>query len=226
MTALTQEHVLFDLDGTLVDTRDAVAECYRRVFRQQLGRNFPPPSLEIGELFAMRPHELFARIEPERVEDLYQAYQDTYPACIDRVRVFAGVAEMIEALVAAGRKPSLVTNKGRARTRIDLGVAGVAPERFAAIVTAEDTVERKPHPAPLLLGLARAGATAGEALYVGDGPQDVLAAQAAGMPAIAVTYGFYERSALEGLGPDAIVASVAELCAALGVDPVRRKAAS
>ena len=84
---------------------------------------------------------------------------------------------------------------------------------------------RKPHPAPILLGLKRAGASAEDAIYVGDGPQDVLAARAAGMECIAVTYGFYKSDELTGLDPFAIASTMAELAEKLGVRSIRGSAA-
>jgi phosphoglycolate phosphatase-like HAD superfamily hydrolase len=211
-----KKHVLFDLDGTLVDTRAAVVGSYTRVFRDNLDSDFPPADFPVADLFAMRPAEVFAIVAPDRVDELHAAYCAAYPQCTHLVKVFDGIREMIYGLLATGRSPSVVTNKGLERTLIDLGVAGIAPESFAAIVTAEDTVERKPHPAPILLGLERAGARADDAIYVGDGPQDVLAARAAGMPVIAVTYGFYDLAVLEPLKPDFTVDSVEGLTAALG----------
>lgn len=218
MTLAAKQHVLFDLDGTLVDTRAAVVECYTRVFQDRLGSAFPPPGSSIGDLFAMRPAEVFAVVAPDRVEELHDAYRDAYPRCTALIKVFGGIREMIMQLAQTGRHISVVTNKGLERTLIDLNVAGISPETFAAIVTAEDTVDRKPHPAPILLGLQRAGAVAGNAVYVGDGPQDILAARAAGMAVIAVTYGFYDRAALERHRPDAIADTVASLVAMLGAD--------
>ena len=224
MNARAARHVLFDLDGTLVDTRAAVECSYRKVFAEVLNRDFPPPNLP-AEVFAMRPAEVFHEVEPSRADELYDAYQRSYPTCSDHVRTFDGAAELIRDLIADGRKPSLVTNKGLERTLMDLSVAGISPEQFAAIVTAEDTVERKPHPAPILLGLERAGADAANAIYVGDGPQDILAARACGMECISVTYGFYEIGELQGLGPRAIAATIAELAEELGVGAFRGTAA-
>jgi len=225
MKEMLHTHVLFDLDGTLVDTRAAVMECYRRVFRECLDAGFPPESIDARELFAMRPREVFSVVAPGRAEELYLAYHNTYPRCVDHIKVFAGVAELIGNLASSGRKPSVVTNKGLERTLIDLSVAGIKPGSFAAIVTAEDTVERKPHPAPILLGLKRAGARPEESVYVGDGPQDVLAARACGMESIAVSYGFYDREVLETYDPGALADSIEDLGRILGL-PAARKAAS
>ncbi|WP_158285760.1 HAD family hydrolase [Pseudohoeflea suaedae] len=220
MNARAARHVLFDLDGTLVDTRAAVECTYRKVFSDVLDRDFPPPNLP-AEVFAMRPAEVFHEVEPGRAEELYDAYQRSYPTCSGHVRTFDGAADLVRDLIADGRKPSLVTNKGLERTLMDLSVAGIPPEQFAAIVTAEDTVERKPHPAPILLGLQRAGADAANAIYVGDGPQDILAARACGMECISVTYGFYGVEELQGLGPRSIAATIAELAEELGVGAFR-----
>lgn len=215
MTLFDQTHIMFDLDGTLVDTRAAVTECYTIVFREKLKSDFPPANFPIAELFAMRPAEVFATVAPDRVEELHAAYRDTYPRCTPQIKVFGGIRELILGLKEDGRKLSVVTNKGLERTLIDLEVAGIPPETFVAIVTAEDTVERKPHPAPILLGIERAGASADDAVYVGDGPQDVLAASAAGMKSIAVSYGFYTREVLASKTPDALVDSVTGLATAL-----------
>lgn len=216
MSAKTARHVLFDLDGTLVDTRAAVECCYRKVFANTLNQPFPPTGLPT-DLYAMRPAEVFNLVAPQRAEELYEAYRTNYPQCTDLLRVFEGANDLIRNLIADGRKPSLVTNKGIERTLIDLSVAGIAQQDFTAIVTAEDTVERKPHPAPVLLGLARADAQAGDAIYVGDGPQDVIAARAAGMECIAVTYGFYNLDDLKGHDPAEIAGSIAELSEKLGL---------
>lgn len=224
MSAKTARHVLFDLDGTLVDTRAAVECCYRKVFANTLMQPFPPTGLP-ADLYAMRPAEVFNLVAPDRAEELYEAYRTNYPHCTDQVRVFEGTTDLIHDLIADGRKPSLVTNKGIERTLIDLSVAGISPDDFAAIVTAEDTVDRKPHPAPILLGLERAGAQASDAIYVGDGPQDVLAARAAGMECIAVTYGFYDLEELASHDPAEIAGSIAELGEKLGLRSSRGSAA-
>ncbi len=217
MTTFYRPYVFFDLDGTLVDTRAAVMECYSRVFREHLQSDFPPDSVPSGEVFAMRPAEIFAKVAPGQATELYEAYQRTYPRCTDHIAVFPWVVELIAAICGQGRKPGLVTNKGLERTLIDLAVAGIPESAFCTIVTAEDTVERKPHPAPILLALERTGAVPADSIYVGDGPQDILAAHAAGMPCVALTYGFYDGDALVLHTPEAIANDTLDLAAALGV---------
>ena len=216
MTPFDRPFVFFDLDGTLVDTRAAVRACYESVFRTLLGQDFQPNEVPASEVFAMRPTELFSRVAPDRAALLYDAYCKTYPSCTGQITVFPQAAEVVATLVATGRRPGLVTNKGLERTLIDLGVAGIPPASFCTIVTAEDTAERKPHPAPILLALERTGAQPGESVYVGDGPQDILAARAAGMPCVALSYGFYDRAELLLHQPDALVDDPRNLAYALG----------
>lgn len=217
MTSFSRTYVFFDLDGTPVDTLAAVRACYSSVFRAHLGRDFPPADVPAGEVFAMRPTELFARVAPDRAAELHDAWCRTYPGCTDQLSVFPQAARLIAALVDAGRKPGLVTNKGLERTLTDLAVAGIPPAQFCTIVTAEDTAERKPHPAPILLALERTGAVPGDCVYVGDGPQDILAARAAGLPCVALSYGFYDRADLLPHRPDALVDDPRGLAATLGL---------
>lgn len=216
MTQTPDRVVLFDLDGTLVDTRDAVEASYRMVFDRHLDTPFPPPGLP-GELFAMRPREVFAYVAPDRIEELYAAYEDAYPQNLSHVRVFDGAAALIRRLHETGRRPGLVTNKGRPRTLTDLRVAGIDPEALSVLVTAEDTELRKPDPAPIHHALDLLGIAPEQAIYVGDGPQDIKAARAAGMDCVAVTYGFYPADDLQALHPAAVAANVSALAAALGL---------
>lgn len=211
-------HVLFDFDGTLVDSRAAITECYCRVFQAHLSQDFPPPGFELGAIYAMRPEEFFTLFAPGRANELVAAYQGSYAeASKGLLKLVDGADSMLAALVRSGKQPSLVTTKGLARVQLDLERVGIDINCFAAIVTAEDTVERKPHPAPITMGLQRAGADSRNALYVGDGPQDVYAARSSGLPAVAVTYGFYPRHELAKSAPDAWADSIPDLEVLLGI---------
>jgi pyrophosphatase PpaX len=91
---------------------------------------------------------------------------------------------------------------------------------FGVIVTSEDIEPHKPNPEPLLLALRKLETTPAEAAYVGDSPFDVEAAKAAGLRAIAVTWGgIHGEERLLAMGPDALVSTTTELKTALGVSP-------
>jgi len=94
-----------------------------------------------------------------------------------------------------------VTSGSRPRVVREVERFGLAP-RFAGLVCAEDTVRRKPHPEPLHVGLERLGVAASEAACVGDSPEDVEMARAAGVLSVGVPGGFPNREALRGASPD------------------------
>jgi len=215
--AATCKHVLFDLDGTLIDSRATVTASYANVFREHLNGQFPPPQIPAALVYAMRPLELFRVVDETRAAQLADAYQAAYPDFVHLVTLFPGALELVRGLVAHGRHPSLVTNKSLSRTQLDLQAVGLDITLFTAVVTAEDTAARKPDPAPILLGLKRAQADAADAVYVGDAPHDIQAAHAAGLPGIGVTYGFYTRADIAPCQPEHLVHSVAELGAVLQI---------
>jgi phosphoglycolate phosphatase-like HAD superfamily hydrolase len=200
---MTITHVLFDFDGTLVDSRSAILAGYRHAVAEVLGiHDFPGAGEDVGELLKRRIHETFALLgAPERGDDGARAYDDWYRANgTPMVTIYDGVRELLDGLDDAGVAYGIVTNKGRGRTEGDLRHVGLDAARFGVLVTAEDSAERKPDPTPLLIGAERAGAEPAATLYVGDGPHDVEASRAAGLGAVGVSWGFYERTELEAAG--------------------------
>jgi phosphoglycolate phosphatase-like HAD superfamily hydrolase len=200
---MTITHVLFDFDGTLVDSRSAILAGYRHAVAEVLGiDDFPGPDEDVGELLKRRLPETFALLgAPDRGDEGARAYDDWYRANgTPMVAIYDGVHELLDGLDAAGVAYGIVTNKARGRTEGDLRHVGLDPARFAVLVTAEDSAERKPDPTPLRIGAERAGAAPGATVYVGDGPHDVEASNAAGLGAIGVSWGFYERAELEAAG--------------------------
>ena len=114
----------------------------------------------------------------------------------------------------AGLRLGLVTSGSR--TRVERELAGLDLARhFEAIICAGDTEERKPHPAPLLAALAQMGVGAHESAYVGDSPEDVQMARAAGVFAIGIPGPFPNRDLLEAAEPDLLVNDLASAVAAL-----------
>ena len=205
--------VLFDLDGTLADTIPLIVASYQHAFRTVLGE-------EVDEVRARawigRPL-LPALLEesPEHGHALDRAYREWNLANTDRlIRRYDGVPELLDALTAAGLTTAVVTSKRRETAR--LALAGVGVDHLVDVVAAlEDTDRHKPHPAPLLHGAARLGVAPGGCVYVGDAVVDVLAARAAGMGAVAVTWGAGDAEALAAAGPDLVVDDVGALVAFL-----------
>ena len=111
---------------------------------------------------------------------------------------------------AAGRRLGIVTSKSADTTQMAFKAVGLR-EHFEVVVTASDTAEHKPSPIPLRLCLERMGASADDALYVGDSPVDIEAGRAAGMTTAAVAWGVFGREALLAAGPHYWLDEPAEL---------------
>lgn len=208
---LAATDVLLDLDGTLIDSRPAVAAAYRHAFSTVL--NDPSwREADVDELLVERLLEVCERVAGTRAAACASAYDQFYREHgDDLVRAFPGARELIDGLHARGIATSLVTNKGRTRLGADLRRARLTEGDFTAIVVAEDTVQRKPHPAPIQLALRRLGRSPEAAIYVGDGPHDIEAATAAGVAAVGVDYGYYGAAALRARAPLAVISSPLEL---------------
>jgi pyrophosphatase PpaX len=179
--------VLFDLDGTVVDTGAIILASMRHATATVLGRDYSDAQL----LAAVGGPGLEAQmhaLDPDRVDELVQVYRAHNEPLHDTIGLCAGMDVVLEELKDRGHRLGIVTAKRR-RT-VDLAFARVPVEHlFDVVVAGDETEESKPHPAPLLLALQRLGATADEAAYVGDSPFDMQAAKAAGLRAIGVSWG-------------------------------------
>ncbi len=201
--------VIFDLDGTLANTIPLIVASYQHAFRTVLGTE---PSEDRARSWIGRPL-LPALLEeaPEHGHALDLAYREWNLANTERlIQRYAGVPELLAALRSARVRTGVVTSKRRQAAQ--LAVAAVGIEGLIEVVGAlEDTTVHKPAPDPLLRGAAALGADPEHCAYVGDAVVDVRAALAAGMSAVAVTWGAGVRHELAAAGPFAVVDTVAAL---------------
>jgi pyrophosphatase PpaX len=141
-------------------------------------------------------------LSAEHAQELYDVYREYNHRRHDElIRGYEGVAEVLDELRAAGRRLGIVTSKSHDTTQMAFRAVGLR-EHFEVVVTASDTTEHKPSPAPLLLCLERFGAGAAGSLYVGDSPFDIEAGRAAGMATAAVSWGVFGRDELLAARPD------------------------
>jgi pyrophosphatase PpaX len=205
--------VLFDLDGTLADTIPLIVASYQHAFRSVLAEEVQESR---ARAWIGRPL-LPALLEesPEHGHELDRVYREWNLANTGRlIRRYAGVPELLETLTAAGATCAVATSKRRETARLALVSVGI--DHLVDVAAAlEDTTAHKPRPEPLLHAAATLGVEPADCVYVGDATVDVLAARAAGMAAVAVTWGAGERAALVATGPDAVVDSVGDLTAYL-----------
>lgn len=206
-------YVLFDLDGTLVDTIALIVGSYEHALRTVLGRAVDEDTVRgwIG-----RPlRDNFSAVDPERWEELCLAYLEWNTAhTADLLRRYDGVEAMLEALAGDGVRTGVVTSKRRESALRALELAGLS-ERIPLLTTMADTDVHKPHPEPLWHGLAKVGGSAAQAVYVGDAVVDIDAARAAGMDSVAVRWGSGTPEALAAAGPDVLCDTLTELTAVL-----------
>jgi pyrophosphatase PpaX len=204
------ETVLFDLDGTLIDSGDLILASFRHATTTVLGRTIPDEVL-MANVGGHGIHAQMLEFDAERADELVRVYRDHNLAAYHAVTAFHGVPLVLERLHAEDRKLGVVTVKSRPTVMLTFEVLPLG-RYFRAVVTGDDTVRHKPEPEPLLLALERLGATPGSAAYVGDSPFDIQAAKAAGMTAIGVSWGgIHSRARLEAESPDEIVDAPAEL---------------
>ena len=205
--------ILFDLDGTVIDSVALIRESHRHAVTTVLGT-----VLTDQELVALVGRPLIDQMRAFSVEhsdELLRIYREWNHAHTRRLLcAYAGVDRLLTDLRAAGRTLGIVTSKSG--PTVDLAF-DVLPLRhhFDIVIAAEDTDRHKPDPAPIHAAIARLGADPTRACYVGDAPFDIQAAQAAGIAAIGVTWGFFMRGVIEALSPDAIVDTTDELAVVL-----------
>jgi pyrophosphatase PpaX len=197
---------LFDFDGTLVDTTELIYQSMRHATGEVLGREIPRETLmaNVGQPLP-RQMELISAKRTEALLESYRLHNEEHHDAL--IKEFPGVEGSLARLRAGGSVGiGVVTSKRRFSVEMALktfpGLAGVVDH----FVTMEDTTEHKPHPAPLLKGLEfLGGVPPRKAAYVGDSPFDVVAAEAAGVKSVAVSWGAFSEDTLRAAAPDYLV---------------------
>lgn len=205
------EAVMFDMDGTLVDSKAALYASYRDASEQVL--ESPPPSdEEMEQIIKLRGIDAFPQItggDPELTARYAEAFQAAYQRHQPTAPAYPGLVEALERLTELGVGLGIATSKARARLDIDLDRLDI--RRFFRFTVAGDEVtDGKPSPEPIVAVAAGMGVDVAHGLYVGDGENDIIAAKAAGMRAVGVAHGFHPEDCLAA-GPDHFVANYAEL---------------
>lgn len=208
------ETVLFDLDGTLIDSGDLILASFRHATETVLGRAYPDEVL-MANVGGHGIHAQMRLFDEERADELVRVYREHNLGIYHEVRAFRGIEQVLARLHEQRRMLGVVTVKSKPTVDVTFEVLPLR-HYFGTVVTGDDTERHKPAPDPLLLALQRLGATASSAVYVGDSPFDIRAAKAAGMTAVGVGWGrIHPRERLEAEAPDVLVDAPAELIRAL-----------
>ncbi|HEX2705062.1 MAG TPA: HAD-IA family hydrolase, partial [Candidatus Lustribacter sp.] len=178
---------VFDLDGTLVDTIHLIVESYQHTFRTHRGHT--EDEARIRSWIGRPLIEAFREVDAHEAEAMYATYLTWNRANTERlIRRYDGVEDLLVALRSAGVRVAVVTSKRRDAALPALRLCAL--ESYVdLLVTMENTTRHKPDPEPLRFALSQLGIGADQACYVGDAAVDLLAAAAAGMAGIGVTWG-------------------------------------
>lgn len=203
--------IVFDLDGTLVDSSRAIVECINYALAQ---KGLPPGDPQAVKRSIGTPlEEMFSSLTDADPSELVQLYRERYRRVfLQKTHLLPGVKESLQTARKRGYRLAVATTKPRyfAEPILDhLGIRGF----FDAVAGAEEVRRLKPSPDLLRLAIARLGCSNDETLYVGDHPVDVAAAKAAAVNIVCVATGFWSSGELEKLKPDAVVDSLQEVLA-------------
>ena len=212
--------VVFDLDGTLADTAPDLTATLNVILS---GEGLPAvPLAEARQMIGHGARVMLERgieaagleVTPDRLDELYRRFLVHYAdhLCIQS-ELFPGVVEALDRLEEQGFRFAVCTNKVEAHSAKLLEALGIA-HRFAAICGRDTFPYVKPDPRHLTLTIAKAGGQVDEAVMIGDSRTDIVTAQAAGVPVVAVPFG-YTDVPVESLAPDLIIDHFDELPAAV-----------
>lgn len=204
--------IIFDLDGTLIDPR----KDFLNSLNQAMIKFGLEPFSDLQDISRFLGPGITYLIDtilpPERIseaQDFVNCYRAIYNEhCLDETRLYGGVRETLPLL--NGIKLAVTTNKPGPVARKILAGLGII-HYFSVVVGGEEVGNLKPNPEPIELTLKRLGAGRPTTMIVGDSYCDILAGKAAGIITCGAAYGFNDRSALEPLNPDFIIADFRQL---------------
>jgi pyrophosphatase PpaX len=203
--------VLFDLDGTLIDSGPIILASMQHAARTVLGREIPAEELgtTIGGQGIVAQMQA---LDAEHADELLEVYKDHNDGLHETLEAFDELLALLPRLKAEGRRLGIVTAKRHRTVQLALDRFPALEHDFDVVVGHEDTDLHKPEPDPVLFAIEKLGGKPGEAAYVGDSPFDIRAAKAAGAFAIAVAWGgIHPDERLLAEEPDAFVRSPEEL---------------
>ena len=203
--------VLFDLDGTLLDTYRLILDSMRYTIRTELGLEYSDEQLmaKVGQPLAVQMMD-FA--PDSRVADvLVETYREYNETLHDKVvRAFDGIPEVLAALKGAGLVLGVVTSKRHELAQRGLDITGLS-QYLDFVVGPDDWPEFKPAPGSVLYGCRLVECDPGECVYVGDSPFDIQAGNGAGCFTIAALWGMFTREVLAAQQPSRFANTFAEL---------------
>ncbi len=177
--------VLFDFDGTIMDTNEVILQSWQHTFKTVEGKERPVEDIlgTFGEPLYVTIEKMLPQITAEVGAEIYRSFH--YEHFIDLISIFPGIIELMEELKKRGCKIGLVTSRLRHTTEIGLRKYDLE-KYFDTIVTCDDTEKFKPDPEPALVALEKLGSRSEESIMVGDSMFDILCGKGAGVKTVLV----------------------------------------
>lgn len=177
--------VLFDFDGTLMNTNDLIIDSWRHTYRVLEDKDIDEEEIirTFGEPLIKTMEKSFPNVPVDECVDIYRSYhRESFG---DRITLFSGIKEMLKELKALGYKLAVVTSRAALTTK-EAMVKYEIQDYFDAVVTCEDTGKHKPDPEPVFIALNQLDSKADEAIMIGDSMYDILCAKNAGVLSVLV----------------------------------------
>lgn len=211
---MKKPYIIFDFDGTIANTNNVILASWQSTFKRYLGHELPVREIEatFGETLYDSIDRLIPDAPVDEVVAHYRHYQDTHQEEY-KVYVFEGVRELMDELRARGHKIGIATSRtinSLSKYMRELGIDDCAD----VIVTMEDVTRHKPHPESVDKVLEKFGATADEAIMIGDTKYDIGCANNAGVESVLVGWSHYvdeEAMAADGFAPTYRIETPAQL---------------
>ena len=182
-----KKYILFDFDGTLVNTNDVILASWQHTYRHNLGHEMPVDHITscFGEPLLLTMEREFPGVNPQESADVYRQFQ--LENADKLVTIFPGIKELLADLKAAGYVLGIVTSRTRESALRYMDMFGIT-SYFSDLVTCDDTTVHKPNPEPILLAMSKLGASAEESIMIGDSPFDIKCANNAGVDSVMVNW--------------------------------------
>ncbi|MCM3618823.1 pyrophosphatase PpaX [Sutcliffiella horikoshii] len=213
---MTINTLLFDLDGTLIDTNDLIIESFlhtlNHYYPEQYGRE------DVLTFLGPPLYDTFVKMDESRVDEMVTHYRGFNMTNHDRlVKEFDGVYETVKILHEKGLKLGIVTTKMRQTVVMGLKLTGL-DQFFDVVVCLDDVTNAKPDPEPVQLALRQLGASPEEAIMVGDNYHDILAGKNAGTKTAAVSWTIKGVEYLQSFEPDYMLTHMEDILPLVGVN--------
>lgn len=212
---LLYKAVLFDLDGTVLDTSDLIISSFKHTFRKHYNRELADS--EIYDFFGKTLRTAMEYLGPDQVEELIKTYREYSLNNHDQmITTFNGVVEALQSLYKAGIAMSIVTSKTESTALRGLKLFNL-DHYFSVIIGADQCQNHKPHPEPVLVALSKLQVKPEECLMVGDSSFDLISARQANVKTAAVRWSRVAWETILVEKPDYILGNMSDLLPICGI---------